>query len=492
MNVTDQLTALAGSHPEAAAIQAVDGTLSFAELDPIVSAAATAFRNAGISTGDVVAIALANELAHMIASLGLARLGAGQIVFHGSDTPDLRAALAQRLAIAATITHDISMAVAGAPVIAPPPGNLSELRTLPDISFAPADDPDLTLFYQRSSGTTGQPRLGRVTHKMMSARMQPLATDGPSHKLLSLVHIDYEGAKQNMYRYLLSGRCVAFCPHIATSIAATIDFILENKVDFIAGSPVHASALLGVYQGETPLLPDLKAFRMSSTLVPESLRRDIVTQLTPNLYVAYGLTEIGSVAVAPPQSMTDRPGIVGWVTDNITVEVVDEDERPQKPGTAGELRLRSPGMIDGYIGEPDETARRFRDGWFYSGDRGVFAEDGALIHLGRTDDVIIYDGINIYPSAIESALLENPAVAAAAAFGVEEASHGAIPAAAVILSGEVSSEQLMAETREKLGLHAPRNIVIVKEFPRTTSGKVKKHELAAAYRVAGGKRRETP
>jgi cyanophycin synthetase len=481
MNVTEHLTAMAGSQPDAAAIQAVDGVLSFAELDHIVSATAKSFHDAGISPGDVVAIALSDELAHIIASLGLARLGAGQIVFHGSDTSELRTGLAQRLSIAATITHDASKAVTGAPVIAPPSGTLSELRAMAEVPFAPSDEPDLTLFYQRSSGTTGRSRLGRVTHEMMVARMQPLAHDGPSHKLLSLPHINFEGAKQNLYRYLLSGRCIAFCPHIATSIVETIKFILGKNVDFIAGSPIHATSLLGGYSGATPLFPDLEAFRMSSTLVPDSLRQDIMNRLTPNLYVAYGLTEIGSVAVAPPQSVAERPGIVGWVTDNITVEVVDEQGRPQPNGAPGELRLRSPGMLDGYLGEPEETASRFRDGWFYSGDRGVFADDGALIHLGRADDVIIYDGINIYPSAIENALLENPAVAAAAVFAVDDKSHGAIPVAAVILSGETSRERLIAETREKLGQHAAGDIMIVEEFPRTTAGKVIKQELAAAF-----------
>ncbi len=192
------MTTNAVSQPDAAAIQTADGVLSFAELDRIVSATARAFQNAGISAGDVVAIALADELAHMVASLGLARLGAGQIVFHGSDTPDLRAALAQRLTIAATITNDASKAVAGTPVLAPPPGAVSELRAIAEGMCTPADDPNLALYYQRSSGTTGRPRLGRVTHDMMAARMQPLATDGVSHKLLSLTHIDFEGAKQTL------------------------------------------------------------------------------------------------------------------------------------------------------------------------------------------------------------------------------------------------------------------------------------------------------
>jgi acyl-coenzyme A synthetase/AMP-(fatty) acid ligase len=488
MNVTDRLTALAISQPDAAAIQAVDGVLSFAELDHVVSATAKAFQDAGISTGDVVAIALPDEMVHMITSLGLARLGAGQVVIRALDALETREAVLQSLPVSATVTvtNETANSVVGASVIAPPPGTLSELRAMPNITFAAADDPDLPLFYPRSSGTTARPKLGRLTHKKMFVRIQPQATDGLSHKFLSLTHIDFEGAKLHLLRFLLSGRCVAFFPGIATSIPETIKFIRDTGVDFIGGSPVHASTLLDAYPGRNLLLPGLKAFRMSSTLVPEALRHDIRARLTPNLFVGFGITEIGTVSVAPPQSVIDRPGIVGWVNDDITVEVVDETGQPQNPGTPGELRLRSPGMFDGYIGDPEETAKRFSDGWFYSGDRCAIAEDGALFHFGRADDLIIYDGINIYPSAMESALLEIPAIAAVSVFGVEKGIHGKAPVAAVILDGEITREHLIGACKARLAQHVPLDIMIVDEFPMTTARKVIKRELAAAYLAEKG------
>ncbi len=487
MNVTDKLTALAESSPDGASILTVDGILSFAELDRAVSATAKAFQDAGIHQGDIVGMALPDQLEQLVASLGLARLGAGQFVFHGSDTPELRESLARRVPIAATVTHDAVKTVAGAPAIAPPPGTVSELAELPEVTLVPSGDPDLTVFCLRSSGTTGQPRIFRLTQAMMPARMRPLEADGQGGRLLSLTHMDFEGAKRAVYSFLLGGGCVAFFNDV--SIRATVDFVLRNNIDFISGSPIHAATLLESYQGATPLFPGVNAFRLSSTLVPESLRRDIMARLTPNLYVSYGVTEIGVIAIAPPKTMLERPEIVGWIGQDIEAEIVDESGHKQAAGTPGQLRVRSSGMVAGYVGDPEETAKRFRDGWFYTGDRCVFADDGALFHFGRIDDLIIFDGINIYPSAIESVLLAEPSVAAVAAFGIDSRDHGSIPVAAVVLAGETTREELLARAKAKLGMHAPLDIMIVGEFPTTTAGKVIKRELADAWRAANGQGR---
>ena len=309
--------------------------------------------------------------------------------------------------------------------------------------------------------------------------MRPLETDRPDGRLISLTHIDFDGAKHNIYRFLLAGGCVAFM--VSKSVADMIDFVRGNDIDFIAGSPIHASTLLSLYRGNKVLLPRLKAFRMSSTTVPQELRTQIITRLTPNLYVGYGITEIGIIAIAPPQLVRDRPGVVGWIGSDIEAEIVGPDGEQLAAGSAGELRLRSPGMIDGYLDDPEETAKRFRDGWFYTGDRCEFAPDGALIHYGRADDVIIVDGINIQPTAIESVLLAEPAVAEAVAFGVDSERHGKTPVAAVVLAGNTTRKALYDSAKAKLGLHAPWDIMIVDALPRNTAGKIMKNKLVESY-----------
>ena len=113
---------------------------------------------------------------------------------------------------------------------------------------------------------------------------------------------------------------------------------------------------------------------------------------------------------APALLASDEPGSVGKAVPGVGVEVIDDDGVAVPSGTAGRLRVRSNGMCDGYLDDPGETARSFRDGWFVTGDRVELTPRGTLIHHGRADELIIYDGVNIYPAEIENVLMKHPAV----------------------------------------------------------------------------------
>jgi acyl-CoA synthetase (AMP-forming)/AMP-acid ligase II len=161
--------------------------------------------------------------------------------------------------------------------------------------------------------------------------------------------------------------------------------------------------------------------------------------------------------------------------------VVDEQGAPRPPDEIGQVRIRSGVMVNGYVGDPIATARHFRDGWFYPGDMGSFTRDGVLRYHGRKDDMMVLNGINIFPAEIERTLEEHPAVKHAAAFPLESPVYGDIPVAVVELNGtmRVDESSLAAYAREQLGARAPRKVVIVDALPRNAAGKVVKRDLAA-------------
>jgi len=138
-------------------------------------------------------------------------------------------------------------------------------------------------------------------------------------------------------------------------------------------------------------------------------------------------------------------------------------------------------MSEGYIGRPEETARDFQDGRFLSSDLASFTEADELVHHGRADDLMIFDGINIFPAEIENVLLHHPAVTEAAAFPVPSTARGEIPAAAVVVSNNVEENELLAHCEQWLGQHKPHAVKIVSEFPHKTSGKVAKDVLAQLF-----------
>ncbi len=163
-------------------------------------------------------------------------------------------------------------------------------------------------------------------------------------------------------------------------------------------------------------------------------------------------------------------------------QVVDDQDAVLPVGNAGQLRLRSAGIIDQYIDDPAETARSFRNSWFYPRDSAEFTPRGTLIHHGRADDLIIFDGINIHPTEIENVLLKHPAVVEAAALPVQTTARGNVPFAAVVLRSPASESDLLSHCNSWLGLRSPVGVRQVEKLPRNAIGKVLKRDLASMCR----------
>jgi len=142
-------------------------------------------------------------------------------------------------------------------------------------------------------------------------------------------------------------------------------------------------------------------------------------------------------------------------------------------------------MIDHYLDDDDATKRAFRDGWFLPGDLGKFTPDGQLIFLGRADQMMIMDGINIYPTEIETVIARHPAVRDSAVIPLHSAVHQDIPVCAVALhQGEnVTEEELLNFAFQRLGSRYPRRIIILEQIPRTEQGKLLLHQLSQEMAV---------
>ena len=345
-----------------------------------------------------------------------------------------------------------------------------------------ANDGALPFIAQRSSGTTGIPKLSLLTHEACHARLEFGGYElpsGPECRYLALSNISFNSVKRRALMCLTSGGCVTLFD--AVEVSAVIDVIAKHRINYLSAVPTHAVELLKVAKDNEFLFPDLKAFRLSSTIVPEALRKEVQMRLTPNLYIGYGSSESGVISVARPESVRSIPGVVGNVVPGMEVQIIDDDGQPLPPGSVGKVRLRSSGMVSGYVNDAAETARIFRDGWLYPGDLAEYTPAGELIHHGRADDVMILDGINISPAAIENTLLQHPAVAEAAAFPIPSVQRGDLPIAAVATKSRASRDELLSHCRAHLGTHAPIGLMIVPKLPRNAEGKVRKEELVQLF-----------
>jgi long-chain acyl-CoA synthetase len=179
------------------------------------------------------------------------------------------------------------------------------------------------------------------------------------------------------------------------------------------------------------------------------------------------------MTVAPPELLASVTGTVGVPMPGVEVEIVDSHDRAVAVGMTGQVRIKTAQMPSAYHDDPANSARSFRAGWFYPGDVGRLDAFGRLFHLGRADDMMIFNGINIAPAEIERVMLAHPAVADAVAMPLKRAIIHEVPICAIALGAgaSASSDELMAWARQRLGVRSPKHIVLMDAIPRNPMGK---------------------
>ena len=198
------------------------------------------------------------------------------------------------------------------------------------------------------------------------------------------------------------------------------------------------------------------------------------------LYEGDGPTECSPVTCVNPIGGLAKPGTVGLPIPGVDMRIVDEAGHELPDGEVGEIAVRGPNVMKGYWNQPEATAEVFRDGWFLTGDLGTRDADGYFSIVDRKKDLIIVNGMNVYPRMIEEALHQYPGLREAAVVGEHHDLHGEIPGAYISLeaTADVSERGLREHCRTLLGRHqVPERFVILDELPKNAVGKILKREL---------------
>jgi long-chain acyl-CoA synthetase len=194
----------------------------------------------------------------------------------------------------------------------------------------------------------------------------------------------------------------------------------------------------------------------------------------------YGMTELFRPLSYLAEDPADYPDCVGRPVPGVEIRVVDDEGGATRPGEVGELLIRSPAAMDGYLGSPQETRAVLRDGWFHTGDLARLTGDGYVAIAGRKRERILRGGYSVFPAEVESVLLAHPAVAEAAVVAVPHPELGEEVAAFVALRPGIPAgpDALIAWCRERLaGFKYPRTVTLVSALPRSATGKVLKARL---------------
>ncbi|UPK08313.1 AMP-binding protein [Bradyrhizobium sp. 170] len=420
-----------------------------------------------------IAVPLDPRLSHVEIDqrLDMLRLNA-LLVPQGNASEARQAAERRRLAIieAAPVGHgqlglNISVQVSNSPAIDAEP------------------DPGSPAFILQTSGTTAQPKLIPFSHSnMLAAAARLQAWFGLTHwdRCLSVSSPYYShGLKVTVFTPLLTGGSIAVP---ANSVVVALDEWLDilRPTWYSAGPTLHTAVLdKAEYLEDAPTAHTLRFVVSGGAPLLKEVQDDLQRILGVPVLEHYGSSEAAQIAANLPPPGPNRPGTCGQPWPD-TVVIVGEDGHPLPAGERGEVWVRGPTVMSGYLDAPELNQAAFREDWFRTGDIGSLDGDGFLSLHGRLSEIINRGGEKIAPAEIESALLRHPAIAEAAAFAIAHPRLGDDVAAAVIPHPGVQTtpaELRQFLQRELASFKIPRHILFLDQLPKGATGKVQRRRL---------------
>jgi len=522
----DFLRNSARKYPNRTALIFYGNHISYASLGEAASRFASALQSFGVKKGDRVALMLPNVPQFTISYYGALMAGGTavalnplseeaeigrELVDSGSETVIVLDRFLQK-AEAGHVKHIVATkGEAYLPrrlkLLSSLRGEKYAIRGFPRLEALVKEHPPLTevvevdpledlAVIQYTGGTTGTPKGVMLTHyNLVANALQTyhwLRGWGHSHRpqlsgypvvLAAVPFFHIYGMTVAMNEAIHSGSTMVLLPQ--PEAGAMLKAIERYKVTHLPTIPSMYRAVLEH--------PDLKRRNLNSLAYCVSggdpVDAETVQRFTKatgaGFFEGYGLTEAGPVTHCTTLEMGAlKKGSIGIPFPDTEARIVDiqtgEEELPA--GREGELVLRGPQVMKGYLGMPEETARVLRDGWLYTGDVATMDEEGLFYIVDRKQDRIIARGHTVWPTKVEEVLLQHPAVEAAVVVGVADPMRCATDLRALVVLKDGAqvglSEDLMRFCRERLEAYQmPESIEIVDELPRTALGKVSRRTV---------------
>ena len=451
-----------------------------------VTAVAAVFAAAGLGRGGVLAIMLANRVELITSMFAAWRLGAAVTPVNPALTAqearyqidDAGAALVVADDAAAALLGDGPYRIIG----------LEEVTAAVSPPAPPAlvDDPGALALLIYTSGTTGRPKGVMLDHANISATAELIAgwfeMTAETRCLLVLPLFHVNGIMVSVVSPLLAGGSTFIAERFqAASFWATVE---QVRPTFFSAVPT-IYALLASRPGAQPDTRSLRFVICGAAPMPRQLIGEFQERFGVPVVEGYGLSECTVACTLNPLHGVRKAGSVGLPLPGIDVGVVDQADELLPAGQAGEVVVRGPNVMRGYLGRPEETTQALRGGWLHTGDVGRFDDDGYLTLVDRVKDLIIRGGENIYPKEIEDVLHAHPAVLEAAVVGQPDPVFGEQPVAFVTLrpGHTAGPEDLIEHCRQSLARYkVPRAVYVEETLPKNAVGKIAKPVLRERLR----------
>jgi long-chain acyl-CoA synthetase len=516
----DLLSKAAADYGARPAIEFRDRAISYAELEAMVEVAAASLLRAGHGKNHSVALFLGNSPDHPVNFFGALKAGARVVHLSPLDgeralshklsdsgarilvTSDLAALLPMALKFLEKglldrliVCEDDSWGAVGNPhTPIPVHPAIVTFRKFADGVTKPAQWPQVSVddvaLLQYTGGTTGLPKGAMLSHGNLTAAVSiydvwgknaRTQRPGPARVICVLPLFHIFALTVILLRSLERGDLISL--HQRFDVEAVMrDIEVKRATDF-PGVPTMWIAIASLPDLDKRDLSSLVSCGSGGAPLPVEVARIFEHKTNMKLKSGWGMTETCSPGTAHPPEGPEKPGSIGLMLPGIEIDVVAlEDTKKVLPaGEVGEIRIRGPNVTKGYWNRPQETAEAFVGDRFLTGDIGYMDADGYFYLVDRKKDMIISGGFNVYPQMIEQAMYEHPAVHEVIVIGIPDDYRGEAAKAFVKLrpgAKPFTLEELKAFLTGKLGKHEiPAALEFVAELPRTSVGKLSRHEL---------------
>jgi malonyl-CoA/methylmalonyl-CoA synthetase len=443
-----------------------------AELDDAARRVAGRLQGAGLEPGDRMLFSAESSLELVVAHVAALRSG---IVVVPTNTAyrerEVSHIVSDARPKAALVDSDVRgrwVRTASGPetVVVGPEVDLPDGE--PAVLDEPAPEDPALIGY--TSGTTGSPKGAVLSHANLLAGSESVGLAWrwtPADRLvLALPLFHAHGLCVGLHGTLLAGASAVLLPGF--DVDAILDAAGEHQASMFFGVPTMYHRL--AQSSRVGELARLRLCVSGSAPLPAELHHALAARGGQQVLERYGMTET-LMLVSNPYDGERRPGSVGFPLPGVEVRFSD--------GHEGEIQVRGPNVFAGYWERPQATAESFTAGWFRTGDLGSVDADGYIRILGRSKELIISGGLNVYPREVEEVLLAHPDVAEVAVVGTPSDEWGEVVTAFVVPAGDhLAAEPLIAFAAEQLApFKRPRLVHFVDSLPRNALGKVVKHQL---------------
>jgi long-chain acyl-CoA synthetase len=489
----------AANHPDRDCLIDRTRRMTYREVVTETTRLAAGLVQHGLGPGRTIGVMVKNRVEFLCLATAVDRLGATLLPLSCRGTTD-EAAIILAHAGAHALFFDADLA----PVVAPLPTRLPHLALAVAVPEAPGfvaypevvqaghphapgrrvtAEPRLLLY---TSGTTGQPKGAsrRTSLRSLGAILAcvhalGLQSDDRHLAVCPLYHA--AGIGFAFFTVLLGGTVVLLERFDADAV---LDVMARERITTAMMVPTmyHRLVELPAERCAPYDVSSLRVLVSGGAPLSVPLAQAVMARFGPKLCDVYGATETGWITLARPADLARKPGTVGTALAGVDLRVLDAGGRDVGIGEVGQLYVRSPMLMDGYHANAAATRAAMREGFCSVGDLAWRDAEGYVFLAGRTSDMVISGGVNIYPHDIEAALATHPDILEAAVVGVPDPEWGerlrafVVPRAGAAL--HAASVTAFCKTR-LAGFKCPREIVVVAALPRTPTGKVVKHALRA-------------